>query len=88
MSSRWRAILRSVIDAAHTSASATKVLTSSDSRLGTTLGVAEDGSAQQFLLAEYELVRELPRRKLNTGLAGERLPRSGTVRISSYFRSL
>jgi DNA-binding response OmpR family regulator len=31
---------------------------------------------------------ELPRRKLNAGLAGERLPRSGMVRISSYFRSL
>jgi hypothetical protein len=59
MSSRWRAVLRSVIDAAHTPAGATKVLTSSDSRIGTTSGVAEDGFAEQFLLAEYELVREL-----------------------------
>jgi hypothetical protein len=31
---------------------------------------------------------QLPRRKLDTGLAGGRLPRSGAVRISSYFRSL
>jgi hypothetical protein len=31
---------------------------------------------------------KLPRRKLNAGLAGERLPRSGMVRISGYFRSL
>jgi hypothetical protein len=31
---------------------------------------------------------ELPRRMLNTGLVGGRLPRSGTVRISSYFRTL
>jgi hypothetical protein len=30
----------------------------------------------------------IPRRKLNAGLAGGRLPRSGTVRISSYFRTL
>jgi hypothetical protein len=29
-----------------------------------------------------------PRRRLNAGLAGGRLPRSGTVRISSYFRTL
>jgi hypothetical protein len=35
-----------------------------------------------------ECLPQLPRRKLNTGLAGRRLPRSGTVRISSYFRSL
>jgi predicted metal-dependent phosphotriesterase family hydrolase len=31
---------------------------------------------------------ELPRRILEAGLAGGRLPRSGTVRISSYFRTL
>jgi hypothetical protein len=31
---------------------------------------------------------QLPRRNLNTGLAGGRLPRSGAVRISSYFRTL
>jgi DNA segregation ATPase FtsK/SpoIIIE, S-DNA-T family len=30
----------------------------------------------------------IPRRILNTGLVGGRLPRSGTVRISSYFRTL
>jgi hypothetical protein len=30
----------------------------------------------------------LPRRNLNAGLAGERLPRSRAVRISSYFRTL
>jgi hypothetical protein len=29
-----------------------------------------------------------PRRKLSAGLAGGRMPRSGTVRESSYFRSL
>jgi putative DNA methylase len=32
--------------------------------------------------------KALPRRKLSAGLAGRRLPRSRTVRISSYFRSL
>jgi hypothetical protein len=31
---------------------------------------------------------QLPRRNLDAGLAGGRLRRSGTVRISSYFRSL
>jgi pimeloyl-ACP methyl ester carboxylesterase len=31
---------------------------------------------------------ELPRRILDAGLVGGRLPRSGTVRISSYFRTL
>jgi hypothetical protein len=30
----------------------------------------------------------LPKRILDAGLAGGRLPRSGTVRISSYFRTL
>jgi hypothetical protein len=30
----------------------------------------------------------LPRRNLDAGCAGGRLPRSGTVRISSYFRTL
>lgn len=30
----------------------------------------------------------LLRRKLNAGLTGGRLPRSGTVQISSYFRTL
>jgi hypothetical protein len=30
----------------------------------------------------------LPRRNLDPGLAGGRLPRSGAVRISSYFRTL
>jgi hypothetical protein len=30
----------------------------------------------------------LPRRNLDAGLAGGRLRRSGTIRISSYFRSL
>jgi hypothetical protein len=34
------------------------------------------------------LVVELPRRNLDTGLTGEHLRRSGTVQISSYFRSL
>jgi hypothetical protein len=38
--------------------------------------------------ADREEVRELPRRNLDSGLAGGRLGRSGTVRISSYFRSL
>jgi len=32
--------------------------------------------------------RELPRRNLDSGLAGGCLCRSGAVRISSYFRSL
>jgi hypothetical protein len=32
--------------------------------------------------------RGLPRRILDAGFAGGRLPRSGTVRISSYFRTL
>jgi hypothetical protein len=32
--------------------------------------------------------QQLPRRKLDTGLAGGRLPRSGLVRISSYFCTL
>jgi predicted ATPase len=40
---------------------------------------------QGILLAR---ITALPRRKLNAGLAGGHLPRSGTVRISSYFRSL
>jgi hypothetical protein len=31
---------------------------------------------------------ELPKRNLDSGLTGGRLPRSGTVRISSYFRTL
>jgi TIR domain len=31
---------------------------------------------------------DLPRRNLDAGLAGGRLSRSGTVRISSYFRTL
>jgi len=31
---------------------------------------------------------KLPRRNLDSGLAGGRLSRSGTVRISSYFRTL
>jgi transposase-like protein len=33
-------------------------------------------------------VEVIPRRILNAGLAEGRLPRSGTVRISSYFRTL
>jgi hypothetical protein len=59
MSSRWRAVLRSVIDAAHTPASGAEVSPLSGSRLGATSGAAEDEPARQFLLAEYELVREL-----------------------------
>jgi len=35
-----------------------------------------------------EIPAGIPRRKLNAGLAGGRLPRSGVVRISSYFRTL
>ena len=35
-----------------------------------------------------DLSEELPRRNLDSGLAGWRLSRSGMVRISSYFRSL
>jgi phenylacetate-CoA ligase len=35
-----------------------------------------------------EALRSYPRRNLDAGLAGRRLPRSGTVRISSYFRTL
>ena len=33
-------------------------------------------------------ITELPRRNLDSGLAGGRLRRSGTVRISSYLRTL
>jgi hypothetical protein len=36
-------------------------------------------------IADYD---ELPRRNLDAGLARGRLSRSGTVRISSYFRTL
>jgi hypothetical protein len=44
--------------------------------------VGDPGSGKSVAL------RHLPRRNLDSGLAGGRLSRSGTVRISSYFRSL
>jgi hypothetical protein len=49
-------------------------------------------SGMRFTIARCRHTRYpvggLPRRKLDAGLAGGRLPRSGIVRISSYFRSL
>jgi hypothetical protein len=45
-------------------------------------------SVNQMFVGHHFERDELPRRKLNAGFAEGRLPRSGTVRISSYFRTL
>jgi hypothetical protein len=52
----------------------------------------EDDKAVHVWSQEYGriayLAEQLPRRNLDAGLAGGRLHRSGTVRISSYFCTL
>jgi len=50
------------------------------------LPTEDDGSRDDPMVGQN--IVSLPRRKPNAGLTGGRLPRSGVVRISSYFRSL